>query len=580
MTDTARYAIGTILTWLGYGFGLRALYLALKLLARDPSLDRAAAARGATISVIASGVGLFGGSENAVMRGLQIPAGLHIPLAWFVMPFPAWAAVVSVILVGLRLIQAFGALNQEERNVRLKAGLTWALAAILFGYIYRLDPDAQVLIVKGAIPISPQTALAMILLAAAAVAAMVFTARAARARGIAKGIVIHLALLTGSVLFGVPFAWLVITSFKEDIDMSSPNGIVWVPRVAETVPYYNKAEPLFETKYQGSDVQGHVIERRPDGSIKLDINKPMSMRGMTVDALASQLKEIPTEAALVTAKMDGQAITGKVIEELEDGHKRVEAVSPPAFAGRQQVFAPSDVVPIRKVGLRTQNYPDALDFLPQEAHKGLTYLQNTLIIVVLVMVGTILSSSIVAYAFSRMRFPGRDVLFTVMLATMMLPGAVTKLPQFMIFKQLGWIDTLYPLWVPAFFGSAFNIFMLRQFFKQVPMELEDAAKIDGAGYLRTFWGVMMPQIKPALAVIALLTFVGTWNNFLDPLIYINSPEHMTISYAVQLYSSDRADEPGLLTAFTTMSMAPVLALFFFAQRYFIEGVTLTGLGGR
>jgi multiple sugar transport system permease protein len=154
------------------------------------------------------------------------------------------------------------------------------------------------------------------------------------------------------------------------------------------------------------------------------------------------------------------------------------------------------------------------------------------------------------------------------------------LPQFLLFKNLGWVNTLNPLWVTSFFAGAFNVFMLRQFFKQVPYELEDAAKIDGCSYLKTFWSILMPQVKPALAVIAIWTFMGAWNNFMGPLIYINTPELMPISYAVQMFNGERYGEPGLLMAFVTMSMVPVIALFAFAQRYFIEGVALSGLGGR
>jgi len=208
------------------------------------------------------------------------------------------------------------------------------------------------------------------------------------------------------------------------------------------------------------------------------------------------------------------------------------------------------------------------------------YLKNTLILVVLSVIGTLLSCSIVAYAFSRMRFPGKGALFAIMLSTMMLPGAVTLLPTFLIFRGLGWVDTLLPLWVPAFFAGAFNVFLLRQFFMTIPMELEDAAKIDGCTYLRTYWDVMIPQVKPALAAIAIWTFMGAWNNFMGPLIYINSPENMPIAYAVQLFQGQRGGEQHLMMAFATMAMLPVLLLFFFAQKYFIEGVTLSGLGGR
>jgi len=162
----------------------------------------------------------------------------------------------------------------------------------------------------------------------------------------------------------------------------------------------------------------------------------------------------------------------------------------------------------------------------------------------------------------------------------MLPGAVTLMPQFLLYRSLGWIDTLLPLWVPTFFAGAFNVFLLRQFFSQIPAELEDAGKIDGASVLRTFWTIMLPQIKPALAVVAIWTFMGAWNNFMGPLLYINTPENMPLSYALQLFQSERGGEPGLMMAFATLTILPVLALFFFAQRYFIEGVTLSGLGGR
>jgi multiple sugar transport system permease protein len=306
----------------------------------------------------------------------------------------------------------------------------------------------------------------------------------------------------------------------------------------------------------------------------------MSIRGLTLEVSRAELKEIPRDAPIVTAKIEGQAIQGIVIENLEDGQQRVKVTAPPAMRDKEHVFLPSQVEPVREVGLNWQNYPEALGYLPPETHSGLVYLKNTLVIVMLSIIGTLLSSSIVSYAFSRMKFPARNQLFGLLLATMMLPGAVTLLPQFLIFRYFGWIDTLYPLWVPAFFGSAFNIFLLRQFFMNIPMELEDAAKIDGCTYLKTFWSIMLPQIKPALAVIFLWTFLGAWNNFMGPLIYINSPENMPLSYALQLFAGDRGGEPGYLMAFATLSMLPVLAIFFAFQKYFVEGVTLSGLGGR
>jgi multiple sugar transport system permease protein len=196
------------------------------------------------------------------------------------------------------------------------------------------------------------------------------------------------------------------------------------------------------------------------------------------------------------------------------------------------------------------------------------------------VIGTLFASSLVAYAFARLRFPGRDALFLVLLATMMVPGAVTMMPQFLIFRGLGWIDTLNPLWVPAFFGSAFNIFMLRQFFMSIPMELEDAAKIDGCGPFAVYSRIMLPLVKPALAAIAIMATLGAWNNFQGPLIYLSSPEKMPLAYALQLYQQQHSGEPGLLMAASTLVILPIILLFFFTQRYFIEGVSLTGLGGR
>jgi multiple sugar transport system permease protein len=187
------------------------------------------------------------------------------------------------------------------------------------------------------------------------------------------------------------------------------------------------------------------------------------------------------------------------------------------------------------------------------------------------VLGTVLSSSLVAYGFARLKWPGRDWLFGILLATMMLPDAVTMMPRFLIFRDLGWVDTLRPLWVPSFFASAFNVFLLRQFFMGIPKELEDAAKIDGCSYFRTYWSIMMPLVKPAIASVTI---------FMGPLIYISSPERMPLSYVLQLYNSAHSSSPELLMAATTMVMLPVLILFFFTQRYFIEGISLTGLGGR
>lgn len=581
MSQNLFYVVGTLCAWVGWFLVFRALAMAAKLVSKDPAVDRQVGLRSLATNAFSAAVllGLNGLLPMQVDPGV-VKAPFRFPLIWFVMPWSAWLCVAAIAATVGRGLQGTMAIDAQERQDRFKSMLGWIGAAILFAFLYTKDPANKITVLKGGIGLTPNTAAAILLFAVAGTAAMVFAGRETASRNFAKGLVTQIALLAGAFVFGLPFAFLVITSFKEDRDMSSPNGIVWVPRVQDTVPYRDPKDPVYQGKYEGQDAQGSVIERYPDGRVKIDILKPMSIRGYTFIAPLASLTEVPKDSPMVEGNLNGSHFTGFVVKQMDDGHRNVQFTSPEPIKGQQKLFEESELTPLRHVGLRTQNYPAALDFLPLETNHGLVYLKNTLLIVIFSVIGTILSSAVVAYAFSRMQFPGRDKLFALVLGTMMLPGAVTLMPQFLIFRSFGWIDTLLPLWVPSFFGSAFNIFLLRQFFMQIPMELEDAAKIDGCSYPKTFWSIMMPLIKPALAVIAIWTFMGSWNNFMGPLIYVNSPENMPLSYALKLFQGDRSGDPGLLMAFATLTMLPVLALFFFAQRYFIEGVTLSGLGGR
>ena len=595
MTPNALYAIGTLLTWVGWVATIQALIVGMRLLlgrrlpaaggtGSDHSAGYSEGPRDVRRLMVTGGIAGFCLLFAAVlpMKGgvATPPATWRLPLVWFVMPWTAWLGYTSLLMAVVRGAQAGLALNGEERLNRAKAAAAWTAAALLFAFLYHADPTSTIDTLKGGVNFNPSVALALGLLAVAAVVAMVLASRSLTTRGYAKATVVQATLLAGSFVFGLPFAFAIVTSFKEDRDMSSPNGIVWVPRVQDTVPYLDPSDPLYEAKYQGQTVQGHVIPGAPSGLVRVDIQKPLAIRGTTFDLPQTALLQIPVDIPIVTGSYRGKPFEGKVVKEEDDGKRRVEFTSPADLKGQTGTFAPADVEAKRHIGLKWQNYPDAISYLPPETNNGLVYLKNTLVIVVMTVIGTVLSSAIVAYAFSRLRFPGKDALFNVLLATMMLPGAVTLMPRFLIFRWLGWVDTLYPLWVPAFFASAFNVFLLRQLFMQIPMELEDASKIDGCGYLRAFWKIMLPQIKPALAVIAIWQFMGAWNDFMGPLIYVSSPENMPLSYALKIFQGDRGGEPGMLMALTTLSMVPVLALFFFAQRYFIEGVTLSGLGGR
>jgi ABC-type glycerol-3-phosphate transport system permease component len=222
-----------------------------------------------------------------------------------------------------------------------------------------------------------------------------------------------------------------------------------------------------------------------------------------------------------------------------------------------------------------RNYPDALAQMGTVRWSGfLDALANSIVITVLVTLGTVLSSSMVGLAFARIRFRGRRGLFLLMLATMMLPAQVTLIPLFILFRSLGWIDTFLPLVVPAFFGSAFFVFMYRQFIAQIPEALLDAARLDGCGWLRIWWHLVLPLTRPVTAITAVFTFIFTWNDFLAPLVYLQSNEQATLSVALNSFRNQYGgiNKVNLLMAASLVTMLPCILLFLVAQRQFIEGL--------
>ena len=228
------------------------------------------------------------------------------------------------------------------------------------------------------------------------------------------------------------------------------------------------------------------------------------------------------------------------------------------------------------------NYPDAFNYGSNKLGyiPFLLYTRNTILLCILVVSGTVASNAVVAYSFARLRWPGRDLAFAITLATMMVPFPVLMVPLFSLFTHLGWVGTYKPLWVPAWFGAAFNIFLLRQFFKGLPFELSEAAKLDGCSEWQIFTDVILPLAKPALAVVALFSFLGTWNDFLGPLIYLLDQKSFTLSQGLQFYQSQAGGTQwNLLMAASTIVIAPIIVLFFFTQRLFIQGIALTGLKG-
>lgn len=209
---------------------------------------------------------------------------------------------------------------------------------------------------------------------------------------------------------------------------------------------------------------------------------------------------------------------------------------------------------------------------------------NSTIIVTLGTLGTLITASLVAYSLARFEFRGRNLLFTITLATIMLPAQVTLIPQFVLFYKLGWINTLKPLWVPTWFGGgAFAIFLMRQFFMSLPKDLDEAALIDGASYFRIFWSILLPLCKPVLATLAIIVIIDLWSDFQGPLIYLNSPEKFTVSVGLRFFNNapDVGGEPlqHLLMAACILSMLPVILIFFLGQRFFVQGIVMSGIKG-
>jgi multiple sugar transport system permease protein len=220
--------------------------------------------------------------------------------------------------------------------------------------------------------------------------------------------------------------------------------------------------------------------------------------------------------------------------------------------------------------VKWQNYVDMLDYIPFGR-----FALNTVIVCVLATVGTVTSSALVAYSFTRLEWPGQKAFFALTLATMMIPFPVLMVPLYSVFKWLGWIGSLKPLWFPSFFGGAFNIFLLRQFFSRIPKTLGEAMALDGASELAILWKVYVPLAKPALAVVAFFQFIYSWNDFLGPLLYLSDPGTFTLSLGLESFHGQVGGAPyHLLMAASVLTTLPIVVLFFFLQRSFLRGITV------
>jgi multiple sugar transport system permease protein len=223
--------------------------------------------------------------------------------------------------------------------------------------------------------------------------------------------------------------------------------------------------------------------------------------------------------------------------------------------------------------LKWSNYTTLWQELPMGR-----WIVNSTVVVALAVLGKLILASTAAYAFARLRFPGRDWIFYVFLTALMIPWEVTLIPGFVLMRQFGWIDTPAALIIPSI-GDVFGIFLLRQYFMAIPRELDDSARVDGAGYFRIFWSIVLPLSRAPLAVVGALGFMGVWNSFLWPLVMINTPEKFTLPVGLQLLNSQHSTDWTTLMAGDVISLIPVIVVYLAAQRYFVEGITVTGLKG-
>jgi multiple sugar transport system permease protein len=352
-------------------------------------------------------------------------------------------------------------------------------------------------------------------------------------RSTAGQFIIYGLLLSLSIIFMAPLAWMVSTSLKPAQEtMSVP--MVWIPRA-----YY-------------ATINGQRLE------VTRDTEVSPGMWRVTEFSPTTWYTHTPVTAVVPASDIETR------LRPRWGNYPRALA----AMGGENLDVDPS-LLPSRPL---TPSEDNDVTFW--------TFLFNTLTVCVLSVIGAVLSNALVAYGFARIKWPGRDAFFALTLATMMIPGPVLMVPLYTVFRALGWVGTLQPLWVPAFFAGAFNIFLMRQFFLTIPEELTEAARIDGCSEWMIFWRIILPLSRPVLAVVALFTFLGGWNDFMGPLIYLTRKHTFTLALALQSYQSrHNGVQWNYLMAASVVVVLPIVVLFFLTQKTFIRGIATTGLKG-
>lgn len=322
------------------------------------------------------------------------------------------------------------------------------------------------------------------------------------------------------------------------------------------------------------DTPSQLVNWLPNGAAILVANPPptIAFRNSPIHRLSDG------QRVAVAARMVRQDPESGRLDEL------VFAAEPGAnLAGDFSILHNVEHEEIRRLHFRWSNYPETLAgpeaSIGEESVGFLIFMRNSFFISIMAVLGQVLSGSLVAFGFARVQFKGRQLLFVLLLATMMIPGQVTLIPLFSIYKHLGWIDTFLPLIIPHFTAGAFNVFLMRQYMLTLPKELDESAAIDGCSTLRTYFSIILPNCIPVLIVVGLFTFVYTWQDVMGPLIYLDNPEFRTVTLGLEYFRSPYVDNRHLLMTGAVLAMLPVALLFVFFQRYIMSGIATTGLKG-
>ena len=414
-------------------------------------------------------------------------------------------------------------------------------------------------------------------------------------------IALYIALTACAIVFAFPFYWVVSSSLKsrEGLSLVPPSFYpsetrlhsVTLPGAARTF----SAEDATWFRLAGS------TDRLNDGSdpgayyVRLNGDTPSQLVAWFPNA-AVRPAELPAEEIA----FDGMAmhrlreredkrevaIAAKMVRKFKERTVELLFIPPNEGAGAAIDFEILENVKHREIRdwhTRWENYAETLRgpeaTIGTESIGFLTYMRNSFFISIMAVIGQVLSSSLVAFGFSRLHFRGREVLFIVLLATLLIPGQVTLIPLFFIYKQLGWIDSFLPLIVPHFTAGAFNVFLVRQYMLTLPLELDESAAMDGCGPGRTFFHIILPNCVPVLIVVGLFTFVYTWQDVMGPLIYLDNPLYRTVTLGLEYFRSPYVDNRHLLMTGAVLAMLPVALLFLILQRYIMSGIATTGIKG-